>query len=670
MKTIRLILICLLVSGLCRGQALEISLPEGAKITVRLEQDLSGETAKEGQTVQLSVMEEVKVGDVVAIREGANVTGKVLLAQPKRRMGRTGIIDFSIERVTAADQTSIPLRYTVNKKEGGSNAVSTGAITAGVAIAFFPAAPFVLLRTGKEARVDKGTVFEVFTDQVHTLSVKAEVKNVQVDVVSDPTGAEVEINGDFIGSTPLAVNLPDGDYEIVLKKKGFLDWNRSLKVVGSNVGINAELEPEAATASAASAGNETAAAQAETTPIPPPQTPAYEPAAVANKPAEPRKQEPSVPAPAEKPAAAAGKPAEPRKPEPRKPEPSPGATATVKFEDENYVVHIGAIGKNEDGKMSVELLGVGGTLPLRNGRVVPPLGMRITVNGQTLEYQSLSASAAGHIFHFDTTAAPEKIIVFGNDGSEKSSVTFDGKTRLPGSEPPSGAKTSADSSPAKTSKPAAPAIAAKPYDASKGSHDIVDLIENKIVEVEIQGRDITYVNVRIRRLVDYPVTVLVPVGSFFVSANTSVQNMVATAESRTTLSGSDWQTISVSAACANRPRDIPGGSDRFTVQRSPQQKELAALMPVLNKANANMATKQAAVWIITDNAGYGDLGILTSSPGNTRVIGYEAAARAMRVCSDAGIDITKKNIWRDRQAILNSLPEGDLKKWLQAFGEP
>jgi hypothetical protein len=236
--------------------------------------------------------------------------------------------------------------------------------------------------------------------------------------------------------------------------------------------------------------------------------------------------------------------------------------------------------------------------------------------------------------------------------AERSTVTVPEGTRIDG--------------PA-ASKPGTSAPKATPYDARKGTHDIVDLIENKIVEVEVQGNDITAVSMRIRRLVDYPVMVLVPVGSFFVSANPSAQNMVATAESRTTLSGSDWRTVSVAAACANRPLDIPGRGDRFTVLRSPQQAELAALMPVLNKAGANTATKQAAVWIITDDANYGDLGVLVSSPGNTRMIGSEAAARAMRICSDAGIDITKKRIWRDRQTILNNLPDGSLKTWLQTL---
>jgi hypothetical protein len=199
-------------------------------------------------------------------------------------------------------------------------------------------------------------------------------------------------------------------------------------------------------------------------------------------------------------------------------------------------------------------------------------------------------------------------------------------------------------------------------------YDIVELLENNIVEAEIRGSDITNVNLRIRRLVPYAVNVLIPVGSFFVAKNPSAQNMVATGEKKARLTTDEWQNISIPAACANRPKDIPGSDDRFSIQQSPNQEELARLMPVLNGAGAVTTVKQAAVWIVTDNADYSDLGILVSSPGNVRAIGPEHAARAMKICAEAGIDITRKKIWRDRQTILSSLQAGDLKNWLANYG--
>jgi outer membrane protein assembly factor BamD (BamD/ComL family) len=199
--------------------------------------------------------------------------------------------------------------------------------------------------------------------------------------------------------------------------------------------------------------------------------------------------------------------------------------------------------------------------------------------------------------------------------------------------------------------------------------DIVDLLAERKIEIESNGGGIQSVNVRIRRLVSYPLTVRVPVGTYFVAANQSSQNMVITAESKTRLKGDDWRSLPLSAACANRPKGIPNSKDTFTVQRSSNQAELTALMPVLDRANASFPVRQAAVWIVTDNASYSDLGILTSRPANSgfgggRTIRHSDAAAGMKICSESGIDIKRKQIWHDKNSILSELPDGDLKQWL------
>lgn len=247
MNIFRLFLSIFIMSSLCFGQADQITIPEGTMIRVRLEQDLSSATAQEGQSVQLSVIDAIKIGETEAIAQGANVSGLVILAQEKRRMGRTGKIDFSIDRVMAVDKTNIPLRYTSNKKEGGSKAVSTGVITAGVAVLFFPAAPLVLLRKGKDATIPRGMTFTVFTDQSHVLTTSSVPLNTVskttiVNIESVPTGADVEVDDLFVGNTPLSLDIPAGEYSVVVKKKGFLTWNRNMKTTGGSVTINAELE--------------------------------------------------------------------------------------------------------------------------------------------------------------------------------------------------------------------------------------------------------------------------------------------------------------------------------------------------------------------------------------------------------------------------------------------
>jgi hypothetical protein len=47
--------------------AAEVSIPDGTKLRVRLDQSISSATAEQGQAVELSVTEAVKVGDQIVI---------------------------------------------------------------------------------------------------------------------------------------------------------------------------------------------------------------------------------------------------------------------------------------------------------------------------------------------------------------------------------------------------------------------------------------------------------------------------------------------------------------------------------------------------------------------------------------------------------------------------
>jgi len=62
-------------------------------------------------------------------------------------------------------------------------------------------------------------------------------------VASNPDGADIEVDGSFIGNTPSDVQVPEGDHLIAVKKEGFKTWERKLKVTaGSSVHLSATLE--------------------------------------------------------------------------------------------------------------------------------------------------------------------------------------------------------------------------------------------------------------------------------------------------------------------------------------------------------------------------------------------------------------------------------------------
>ena len=245
-------LVCL--TGVTSAQ--QIQIPSGTKVSCRLEQTISSETAEQGQQVQLATTEDIKIGDRVVIPQNSTVLGTIVMAQEKRRMGRTGKLDFSIDKVRVIDGEYVPLRYTLNKREGGSHAVSTGVMTAGAAVLFWPAAPFFLLRKGKDVTINKGIVLETFTDQSHVLksngpsavagspNSEAAASNSQqamVTITSDIAGADIEIDGAFVGNTPTTRPLSAGTHKIKVSS-GARVWERSLVVErGGTVNLNAKL---------------------------------------------------------------------------------------------------------------------------------------------------------------------------------------------------------------------------------------------------------------------------------------------------------------------------------------------------------------------------------------------------------------------------------------------
>ena len=193
--------------------------------------------------------------------------------------------------------------------------------------------------------------------------------------------------------------------------------------------------------------------------------------------------------------------------------------------------------------------------------------------------------------------------------------------------------------------------------------DLADLLTQKKVQVEVLGSDIENVTVRVRRTGTEPVTVDIAAGTFFESNNANAQNMVGTSPESVTITNNGWTTLVINAACASAPRDIPTSTDRFAVKRLPDESEIAIAARAVSAAHASTAVSQAAIWIISDDADYDNLGELVE--GASRVINQTEAAQAMKILDRAGINIRQKRIWNDRIAIANGTSDTALAAWLR-----
>ena len=242
------------------------TLLDGTPIKLRLSQTMSSADAKTGQEVPFEVVEEVKVDGVEVIPKGATAIGTVTEAEPKRRMGRGGKLNINISYVRLADQEKAALRAMKETKGGGHVGAMTGAMVA-TSIVFFPAAPLFLFMHGKDITIPQGTQITAYVEGDMHLNmanfggpgtapkVQAAAAAVQASLIvsSTPPGADIDIDGAFVGNTPSTLNVAPGTHEITVKKAGFADWTRKLNVTGGSVNLDATLEAAPASPAPAAA---------------------------------------------------------------------------------------------------------------------------------------------------------------------------------------------------------------------------------------------------------------------------------------------------------------------------------------------------------------------------------------------------------------------------------
>jgi hypothetical protein len=233
------------------------TLLDGTPIKLRLAQTMSSADAKVGQEVPFEVVEEVKVDDTVVLPKGATAIGTVTEANARKSMGRAGKLNMSITYARLTDGEKIALRAVKDSKGGGHVGAMTGAIVA-TSIVFFPAAPLFLFVHGKDITIPQGTEITAFVEgDMHLDMAKfgvhppssaeaAATQQSNLNVESTPAGADIEVDGAFVGNTPSMVSVTPGSHEVSVKKKGFATWTRKMNVSGGSVHITAELEAQAA----------------------------------------------------------------------------------------------------------------------------------------------------------------------------------------------------------------------------------------------------------------------------------------------------------------------------------------------------------------------------------------------------------------------------------------
>jgi hypothetical protein len=138
-----------------------IVLKEGTEVPLVFASALSSKTAVDDDPVNMTLAEDLKVGDVVVARKGAVALATVTNAHKAGMLGKPGDLAVRLEYLKAEDQR-IRLRG-AKGKEGQSETGATVALT----VIF---GPLGLLKHGKNIEIPAGTPLTAFVDQDYTLA--------------------------------------------------------------------------------------------------------------------------------------------------------------------------------------------------------------------------------------------------------------------------------------------------------------------------------------------------------------------------------------------------------------------------------------------------------------------------------------------------------------------
>jgi len=204
-----------------------ISLHDGTPVKLRLARNLSSGDARTGETVDLEVVEDVKVGDTVVIPRNSAALATVTRAEAKKRMGRGGKLDVNIDFSRMVNGEKVALRAIRENQGGNHTGAMTGAMVA-TSLVVWPAAPFFLLMHGKDVTIPKGTEIAAYVQGDITIDpAKLAPKTVAANHAPAPVMAAA------FAPAPAAKSMSNSDV-IALKDAGLSDDLLVAKIRNSN----------------------------------------------------------------------------------------------------------------------------------------------------------------------------------------------------------------------------------------------------------------------------------------------------------------------------------------------------------------------------------------------------------------------------------------------------
>ena len=206
---------------------INVVLADGTPVKLALGNTAAAKGVRVGETLELEVVEDVRVNDYVVIAKGsiANASATNLRSGVN---GKSGWIDINLESVALADGQRVPIRSSKNKpfRDEGT----------------------IISNSGQDASIAQGTDVTAYINGNQALDLTrlraASGPTTEVKITSNPQNAEITLDGRLAGSTPYTLHVTAGDHVVVLRMVGFRPWQGKVHVAGEPLSVDAPLVKE------------------------------------------------------------------------------------------------------------------------------------------------------------------------------------------------------------------------------------------------------------------------------------------------------------------------------------------------------------------------------------------------------------------------------------------
>jgi hypothetical protein len=138
------------------ASANSVSLPANTEVGIRLNQDISTKSARQGETVSFSTTHDVLLDEFVVIPAGTRVVGEITWVSGKGMFGKSGKFELEVRYIDLGGRR-IPLEGKFRQEGDGNTVATIGAVVV------VPVAGFFV--TGKSGVMPKGRELTVYTAQ-------------------------------------------------------------------------------------------------------------------------------------------------------------------------------------------------------------------------------------------------------------------------------------------------------------------------------------------------------------------------------------------------------------------------------------------------------------------------------------------------------------------------